>query len=84
MSTEQTAKRFIQCGHCRIISSKGLFIALLMKLRHCYNAYFRWIAGLLQRKVQGFLGHYQDPKERSRGRQARDSKMSVPGLSAFV
>ena len=55
-----------------------------MKLRHCYNAYFRWIAGLLQRKVQGFLGHYQDPKERSRGRQALDSKMSVPGLSAFV
>ena len=28
-----------------------------MKLRHCYNAYFRWSAGLLQRKVQGFLAN---------------------------
>ena len=26
-----------------------------MKFRHCYNASFRWSAGLLQRKVQGFL-----------------------------
>jgi len=28
-----------------------------MQLRHCYNAYFRWSAGLLQRKVQGFLAN---------------------------
>jgi len=28
-----------------------------MKLRHCYNAYFRWSAVLLQRKVQGFQAH---------------------------
>jgi len=28
-----------------------------MKYRHCYNAYFRWSAGLLQRKVQGFLAN---------------------------
>ena len=28
-----------------------------MEFSHCYNAYFRWSAGLLQRKVQGFLAH---------------------------
>jgi len=29
-------------------------MAGFVKFRHCYNAYFRWNAGALQQKVQGF------------------------------
>ena len=42
------------CGKRRSISSIGRKTGLLMKCRHCYNAYFRWNAVALQRKVQGF------------------------------
>ena len=43
------------CGSCRTIQSKGLFLALLIEFRHCCNAYLRWSAIALHRKVQGFL-----------------------------
>ncbi|MDD6024330.1 MAG: hypothetical protein PUC06_08870, partial [Oscillospiraceae bacterium] len=38
-------------GKGRAISQKQLIGAVFAIVRHCYNAYFRWNAGALQRNV---------------------------------